>query len=76
MPLIIVEGGFRLFFYSDEGYLAHVHVEKEGREAKFWINPIRLAKNRGLNSSELSKAQHLVTKHEKLIKEKWDEYFS
>ena len=76
MPTIIREGGFRLFFYSDEGILPHVHVQYQGRTAKFWINPIHLAYNRGLNASELSKSATLIKKHEKLIQEKWNEFFS
>ena len=76
MPTVIRENGFRLFFYSDEGILPHIHVERENREAKFWMSPVRLARNNGLNASEISKAQKLAIKHEKLILEKWNEYFS
>lgn len=76
MPTIIRVEGYRLFFYSDEGLLAHVHVQYQGKTAKIWIKPVKLANNKGLNSSELSKAIKLVIKYEKLIEEKWNEFFS
>ena len=77
MPTILTEGGFRLFFYSQEGFEPpHVHVEHQGATAKFWISPVRLASNQGMKGSELSKAGAIVRKHEKICKEKWNVYFS
>ena len=47
MPVLFRARGFRFFFYSNEGNPTepvHVHVEKDGLEAKFWITPeVRLA---------------------------------
>lgn len=40
MPTVFLEDGFRFFFDSIEGSPrepAHVHVEKSGMEAKFWL---------------------------------------
>ena len=40
VSVIFCHRGFRLFFYSNEGYpreLPHVHVEKDDTEAKFWL---------------------------------------
>lgn len=77
MPTILTENGFRLFFYANNGVEpAHVHVEYQGAVAKFWINPIQLSKNNGMNRSELKKAAELVEKHKKTIEEKWNEFFS
>lgn len=33
----------------------HVHVEKGGNEAKFWLRPIQLVHNEGFSTSELRK---------------------
>jgi hypothetical protein len=35
-----------------------------------------LAKNKGMNASELKRAAKIISKHEKLIAEKWDEFHS
>ncbi len=42
MPVVFREGGFRYFFYSNEGdprEPVHVHVMRDGDEAKFWLYP-------------------------------------
>lgn len=52
MPTIFREGGFRFFFYSNEGTpreQVDVYVEKDNFEAKFWVRPeIRVAYNEWL----------------------------
>ena len=53
----------------------HVHIESGGEYAKFWIEPVGLAKSVGYSASELNGIERLVRKHKNLIKEKWDEYF-
>jgi len=76
MPTILRVGPYRFFFYAnDRTEPVHVHVEREAFEAKFWIGPVRLAGNRGFRSAEIVKIQRLVSEHEPLIVEKWDEYF-
>ncbi len=40
MPVIFRENGFRFHFFSDEGdplEPAHVHITKDGLNAKFWL---------------------------------------
>lgn len=76
MPTILRLNGYRFYFYSDEEDRPHIHVEYESRTAKFWIKPVTLSKNEGLNASELSKAHKLTIKNENLFMEKWNEYFS
>ncbi|OGR79457.1 MAG: hypothetical protein A3I11_03555 [Elusimicrobia bacterium RIFCSPLOWO2_02_FULL_39_32] len=77
MPTICREKGFRLFFHSNERMEPpHVHVQYQSALSKFWIQPVGLARNLGMNVSELRKASQLVTKHEGLIRRRWDEYFS
>ena len=77
LPTIIRENGFRLFFFADEGgEPPHVHVEYQGAVAKFWIQPTSLVSNFGLSGADIRKASALVQKHEKLVLEKWNEFFS
>jgi hypothetical protein len=36
-------GPYRAFFYSNEGLEPlHVHIERDGKVAKFWLDPIKL----------------------------------
>ncbi len=77
MPTILIEDGFRLYFFANEGMEPkHVHVQYGGVTAKFRIGPVALAKSKGMNASELKRAARIITKHEKLIEEKWDEFHS
>jgi len=77
VPTILTEDGFRLYFYANEGIEPkHVHVQYGGVTAKFWIEPVALAINKGMNASELKRAAKIISKHESLISEKWDEFDS
>lgn len=77
MPTILIEAGYRLFFYADEGFEPpHVHVEYQGLVSKFWIKPVRFAGTMGMRAPQITKAAALVKKHEQIILEKWNEFFS
>lgn len=76
MPTILIQDGFRLFFYSNEGVEPpHVHVEYQGAVAKFWVQPVRAANNLGMNKKDFAKAYFLVTRHQQKVLEKWYEFF-
>ncbi|HOS40617.1 MAG TPA: DUF4160 domain-containing protein, partial [Spirochaetota bacterium] len=50
MPTVLRIGPFRFHFYSNEGGEApHIHVESSEGECKFWLDPVRLARNKGLS---------------------------
>lgn len=77
MPTILIELGFRLYFYALEGNEPpHVHVKYQSGAAKFWIKPVRLASNEGMTGKDISRAAKIVRAHEQLIEEKWNEFFS
>ena len=64
MQRIFDEAGFAGRFYmADLDEPVHVHVFKDGKEAKFWTSPINCAKNNGLSRKELRKAEDLVQKY-------------
>ena len=54
----------------------HVHVQCEHGEAKFWIAPvIELARNDGLNESELRFARQTIEDRVDEIRVAWREHF-
>ena len=72
-----VVGPYRFFFYSgDRDEPPHVHVEREDKKAKFWINPVRLQYSRGFSRSETNRIQKLVEANAEKLLRGWDEYFS
>ena len=79
MPTVFRAGGFRFFFYSNEGdprEPVHIHVERGAMEAKFWIKPgVRLAYNDGFNAKALREIAGLVEANKERIEEAWDGFF-
>ena len=46
MPTVLKDGAYRFFFHaSDRDEPQHIHVERENKVAKFWLNPLRLAQS-------------------------------
>ena len=80
MPVIFRYKGYRFFFYSNEGSPrepVHVHVDKDGCEAKFWIEPaVAVAYNDGFDAKTLRQLLDLVTRNKGRITRAWHEYFS
>ena len=76
MPTVLRAGPYRFFFYAgDRDEPAHVHVEREEKVAKFWLDPVQLQDSGGFPRSELNRAQRLVQLHQQRLLEAWYEYF-
>ncbi|MBI5243016.1 MAG: DUF4160 domain-containing protein [Elusimicrobia bacterium] len=71
--------GYKFFFFSNEGNPqepCHIHVRKERRLAKFFVEPvIGLASSWGMTSSELNRLERVVEEHAQMIRRKWNEHF-
>jgi hypothetical protein len=77
VPTVLRIGGFRFFFFSNEGLEpAHVHVEHQDATAKFWLDPVSLASSYGFNAAMLNKILALVRANQTLFLESWNEYFT
>lgn len=77
MPTVLIEGPYRFFFYSaDRHEPRHVHVERDAKRAKFWLDPVRLERSGGFGAAELREIERLVTVRASFLVEKWDEYFN
>lgn len=76
MPTVLRVGPYRFFFYSNEGIEPpHVHVEHGEKYAKYWLDPIRLAWNRGYNRSELAVIRATIMAHQTQLLARWNGYF-
>ena len=76
MPALLWIRGYRFFFYSLEGREPpHIHVAHAGRYAKFWLEPVALADNRGFRGHELTEIRQIVAENQEFFLEKWHEYF-
>ena len=75
-PTVLQSGPYRFFFFSsDRGEPTHIHVERERKTAKFWLEPVRMEYNHGFPPTELNKIATLVQQHEAQLVKAWDEYF-
>jgi hypothetical protein len=79
MPLVFCERGFRFFFYSNEcspREPVHIHVEKDGLEAKFWLNPVvTLAYNDGYRTRTVRELRGMIEANRALIERTWNAFF-
>lgn len=80
MSTIFSHNGYRFFFYSNEGdplEPVHVHVFKDGAEAKFWLQPdVNVAYNSGFNARTLAMLSRIVTDRSAEIESVWHDYFA
>jgi hypothetical protein len=77
MPTVFISRRYRFFFFSnDESEPRHVHIESGDNHAKFWLEPIQLAKVFGFNSKELNEILDLIEENAKIIEEKWNAHFN
>lgn len=77
MPTALRIGPYRLFFYAgDRDEPPHVHVERDNCEAKFWLDPVRLARSRGFAANEISKIEHLIVQNQQHLLDQWHEFFN
>lgn len=76
MPTALRIEGHRFFFYSLEGSEpSHIHVERGDDVAKFWLEPVSLARSRGFRSHELTRLRALVIEHRMTFMEAWNVHF-
>jgi hypothetical protein len=77
MPSVLRIGPYRFYFYAgDRDEPEHVHVERDNRVAKFWLDPVRLQRSGGFGSSEIKRIQKIVDENREDLIRSWNEYFS
>lgn len=76
MPTVLRVGPYSfVFFSSDRGEPVHIHVKRDRHVVKFWLDPVRLARNFGFAIHEVSEIDRLVAEHREFLMEAWHEYF-
>ena len=76
MPPVLRSGPYRSYFYSHEpNEPPHVHVDRDELSAKFWLDPVALARNFGFSARELNALQSIVLQNQLRLLEAWNGYF-
>jgi hypothetical protein len=76
MPTILRSGALRFFFYSlENAELPHIHVESRDATARYWLEPVELARSRGFRASELTRLRATIIEHRDECLEAWHAHF-
>ena len=76
MPTVLREGPYRPYFFSHESdEPPHVHVDRDHRSAKFWLEPVALARNHGFRAPELRRIGRVVTARQQELRQAWHDHF-
>lgn len=77
MPTVLRIGSYRFFFFAgDKNEKAHVHIEKDNKIAKFWLNPVRLENSGRFNRYEINYLFKVVVEYNEHLIRSWNEYFN
>jgi hypothetical protein len=75
-PTVKIVGPFRFFFYANElGEPPHIHVRRDRSVAKFWLDPVALAKSKRFSAQELTRIDEIVRQHGDEFMEAWHGFF-
>ncbi|MDD9952495.1 MAG: DUF4160 domain-containing protein [Zetaproteobacteria bacterium] len=80
MPIVLIIGGLRFFFYSNEGLRPHIHVglspaRKGGPEMKVWLDTLEIASSRGFNKSSVNRIHKFIEEQQEFLNDQWEAYF-
>jgi hypothetical protein len=76
MPTALRFRAYRFYFYSyDCGEPRHMHVDREGRSAKFWLDPnVTLEENHGYSRQELRDIERITRDNLEHLRDEWDSF--
>jgi hypothetical protein len=72
VPVILRVKGYRFWFYeADLDEPPHVHVGKEGKEAKLWLTPISVARAGRFRQHELREIGGILADYRDAVLDAW-----
>jgi hypothetical protein len=76
MPTVAgIPDPYRFFFFSfDCNEPRHVHVRRDRKVCKFWLDPLTLSSNNGFSSKELNRIRKIIYANLDHILEMWEEH--
>ena len=75
MPTVFIFFGFRFLFYSNDPETVHVHVIKDGCEAKYNVSPVQLVYNHGFKKQQIAIIESVIEENAEVITERWKAFF-
>jgi hypothetical protein len=72
MPVILRVKGYRFWFYeADLDEPPHVHISREGKEAKYWLTPIKQARAGRFKSVQLREIERIIDENLTFLLDAW-----
>jgi len=76
MPTLLIWQGHKFRFYAlDAGEPPHVHVFKDGKTLKVWLQNLEIAQNKGYNERELGRLMAIVAERPNDWMGAWNDFF-
>lgn len=76
MPKVFEWKGWRFEFYSlDRHEPPHIHIRKDRKETKIWLERVEIARNKRCTEQELNALLDVVRLHRLTFLEKWHGHF-
>jgi hypothetical protein len=76
MPTLLVWAGYRFLFYSREvGEPPHIHVLKDNKQLKIWLEDLRIAKSVGFRDHEVTEVLKKIKEQREKFLEAWHDHF-
>lgn len=75
MPTIFILFGFRYMFYSNDYAPIHVHILKDGHEAKYNVDPVELVFNHGFKKHYILLIESVLEENWEIVIDRWKNYF-
>jgi hypothetical protein len=74
MPVVLRVGGYRFWFYeADLDEPPHVHVGKEGKEAKYWLNPVKATRLGKFKPVDLREIERIINDNLEFLLRAWEQ---
>jgi hypothetical protein len=72
MPVILRVMGYKFWFFeADLDEPPHVHAGRESREAKFWLDPVGVARTGRFKPVELREIERIIREHRNFLMSEW-----
>jgi hypothetical protein len=76
LPTLFIWQGYKFRFYAlDMGEPPHIHVVKDGKSLKVWLNAVAVARNVGYNDRDVDRLLAVVSEHRDEWIEAWNDFF-
>lgn len=74
MPVVLRVKGYKFRFYmADIMEPPHVHVAKSGNQAKFWLQPLKVAREGHFRPIDLREIERIIEDNLEFLLNAWEE---